>query len=325
MTSGSLEFTVSRSANPATDAERESILAEPGFGKYFTDHMVSIDYDGRARAGTTRASSRTARSSWTRRRSCCTTRRKCSKGSRLTAGRTGRSCRFAPRPTPPGCGRRRGGWRFPNCPTSCSSNRCVSSSPSTTPGCPRAGGEEALYLRPFVFATEPGLGVRPAKQYRYLLIASPAGAYFKGGINPVTVWVSTEYVRASPGGTGAAKFGGNYAASLLAQAEAADQRLRPGGVAGRRRAPLRRRDGRDEHLLRVRQRRVGAAGHAGAVRLAAARHHAGFVAAVGHRRRIRRRGTQDRHRRVAEEGRRRARSPRCSPAAPPRSSRRSRR
>ena len=83
-------------------------------------------------------------------------------------------------------------------------------------------GKTALYLRPFIFATEPGLGVRPANEYRYLLIASPAGAYFKGGINPVNVWVSTEYVRASPGGTGAAKFGGNYAASLLAQAQAAE-------------------------------------------------------------------------------------------------------
>ncbi|EUA65569.1 branched-chain-amino-acid aminotransferase [Mycobacterium xenopi 4042] len=62
---------------------------------------------------------------------------------------------------------------------------------------PSAGGEESLYLRPFIFATEPGLGVRPAKQYRYLVIASPAGAYFKHGIRPVTVWVSTEYVRAA--------------------------------------------------------------------------------------------------------------------------------
>jgi branched-chain amino acid aminotransferase len=87
---------------------------------------------------------------------------------------------------------------------------------------PAAGGEESLYLRPFIFATEPGLGVRPANEYRYMVIGGPAGAYFKGGIRPVSVWLSTEYVRASPGGTGAAKFGGNYAASLLAQAEAAD-------------------------------------------------------------------------------------------------------
>ena len=85
-----------------------------------------------------------------------------------------------------------------------------------------SGGEEALYLRPFIFATEPGLGVRPRPRYRYLVIASPAGAYFPRGIKPVTVWLSTEYVRACPGGTGAAKFGGNYAASLLAQAQAAD-------------------------------------------------------------------------------------------------------
>lgn len=88
---------------------------------------------------------------------------------------------------------------------------------------PPAGGEASLYLRPFVFATEPGLGVRPATEYRYMVIGSPAGAYFKGGVTPVSVWLSTEYVRASPGGTGAAKFGGNYAASLLAQAEAAEQ------------------------------------------------------------------------------------------------------
>ncbi len=87
---------------------------------------------------------------------------------------------------------------------------------------PAAGGEASLYLRPFLFSTEAGLGVRPASEYRYLLIASPAGAYFTGGVRPVSVWLSTEYVRAAPGGTGAAKFAGNYAASLLAQAQAAD-------------------------------------------------------------------------------------------------------
>src|SRR5258706_13901802 len=69
----------------------------------------------------------------------------------------------------------------------------------------------------------PPLKYAPANEYRYLVIASPAGGYFKGGIKRVAVWLSTEYVRASPGGPGAAKFGGNYAASLLAQAEAAEQ------------------------------------------------------------------------------------------------------
>jgi branched-chain amino acid aminotransferase len=68
-----------------------------------------------------------------------------------------------------------------------------------------------------------GLGVRAAKNYQYLVIASPAGPYFPGGLKPVSVWLSTEYVRASPGGTGAAKFAGNYAASLVAQQQAADK------------------------------------------------------------------------------------------------------
>lgn len=83
-----------------------------------------------------------------------------------------------------------------------------------------ADPEKSLYLRPFMFATEVGLGVRPADEYLYLLIASPAGAYFKGGLQPVTVWLSEDYVRAAPGGTGEAKCAGNYAASLIAQAEA---------------------------------------------------------------------------------------------------------
>ncbi|WP_378739226.1 branched-chain amino acid aminotransferase [Nocardia brasiliensis] len=88
---------------------------------------------------------------------------------------------------------------------------------------PAAGGEESLYLRPFMFATEAGLGVKPASGYKYLLMASPAGAYFPRGVKPVRVWLSTEYVRAAPGGTGEAKVAGNYAASLLAQAEATEK------------------------------------------------------------------------------------------------------
>jgi len=84
-----------------------------------------------------------------------------------------------------------------------------------------AGREKSLYLRPFMISTEIGLGVRPANRYEYLLIASPAGAYFPRGLKPVTVWLSDDYVRAAAGGTGEAKCAGNYAASLLAQAEAA--------------------------------------------------------------------------------------------------------
>jgi branched-chain amino acid aminotransferase len=81
---------------------------------------------------------------------------------------------------------------------------------------------ESLYIRPFMIATEVGLGVRPANKATYLLIATPAGAYFDPS-KAVSVWISTEYVRAVQGGTGEAKCGGNYAASLVAQKAAAKE------------------------------------------------------------------------------------------------------
>jgi branched-chain amino acid aminotransferase len=82
--------------------------------------------------------------------------------------------------------------------------------------------ETSLYLRPFMMATEVGLGVRPACDVTFLVIASPAGSYFAAGRKPVSIWVSEDYTRAAPGGTGAAKTGGNYASSLVAQQEAID-------------------------------------------------------------------------------------------------------
>jgi branched-chain amino acid aminotransferase len=84
--------------------------------------------------------------------------------------------------------------------------------------------DESLYLRPFMISTEIGLGVNsPSRTYRYTLIASPAGPYFPGGITPVSVWLSTEYVRAAPGGTGEVKCAGNYAAAFVAQAQAVER------------------------------------------------------------------------------------------------------
>ncbi len=82
------------------------------------------------------------------------------------------------------------------------------------------GGEKSLYIRPFMFASEKFLGVRPAQHVTFMVITSPAGAYFKGGIKPVSLWLTEEYTRAGRGGMGAAKTGGNYASSLVAQQEA---------------------------------------------------------------------------------------------------------
>ena len=87
---------------------------------------------------------------------------------------------------------------------------------------PDAAGEKSLYLRPFMFASEKFLGVRPAKHVTYMVIASPAGAYFPRGVKPVSIWLSEDYARAGAGGMGAAKTGGNYASSLVAQQEATE-------------------------------------------------------------------------------------------------------
>ena len=86
-----------------------------------------------------------------------------------------------------------------------------------------SAAEHSMYLRPFMYASEVGLGVRPSSEVTFLLIGSPSGSYFPSGVKPVTVWLSEDFSRAAPGGTGEAKTGGNYAGGLLAQAEAAQQ------------------------------------------------------------------------------------------------------
>ncbi len=81
----------------------------------------------------------------------------------------------------------------------------------------------SLYIRPFIIATDPALKLKPSTSYKFIVILSPVGAYYPQGINPVDIYVETEYVRAAPGGTGFAKTSGNYAASMKAQANAADK------------------------------------------------------------------------------------------------------
>ncbi len=83
------------------------------------------------------------------------------------------------------------------------------------------GDGRSLYIRPFMIATEPNLGAHSSTEYKFLIILSPVGAYYESGLNPVSIYVETNYVRAVRGGTGFAKTGGNYAASMIAQDEAA--------------------------------------------------------------------------------------------------------
>jgi branched-chain amino acid aminotransferase len=85
------------------------------------------------------------------------------------------------------------------------------------------GEGESLYIRPFMFATEAAVGVHPASSYKFMIICSPVGAYYPEGVSPVKIWVEDEYVRATPGGTGFTKCGGNYAGSLKAQEKAEEK------------------------------------------------------------------------------------------------------
>ncbi len=78
----------------------------------------------------------------------------------------------------------------------------------------------SLYIRPFTIATEAVLGVKASAEYKFIIIASPSGAYYAEGINPVRIYVEDQYVRATPGGTGYIKCGGNYAASIIASEKA---------------------------------------------------------------------------------------------------------
>lgn len=81
----------------------------------------------------------------------------------------------------------------------------------------------SLYIRPFVIATDPFLGVRPSNTYKFIVILSPVGAYYPEGLNPVKIWIEDEFVRAVKGGIGDAKTGANYVASLKAQVKAHDE------------------------------------------------------------------------------------------------------
>ncbi|MDF0529918.1 branched-chain amino acid aminotransferase [Tsukamurella sp. 8F] len=221
MTTG-LTFAHTPNPTPKSDVERDAILAAPGFGTYFTDHMVSLRWnpeqgwhDGEVVAYgpiTLEPSAVVLHYA-----------QEIFEGLKAYRHEDGTIATFRPEANAARFQRSADRLAIPELPSELFLDSLKELVAVDRAWVPKAGGEESLYLRPFIFADEPGLGVRPANSYRYLLIASPAGAYFPGGVKPVSVWLSREYVRAAPGGTGAAKFGGNYAASLLAQAQAADE------------------------------------------------------------------------------------------------------
>ncbi len=219
---GVLEFVRFPHPSPSTAERRQEILSEPGFGQYFTDHMVSITYtdgvgwhDAKVEPYAPIQIDPAAM--------VLHYGQAIFEGLKAYRQADGSISSFRVDANAARMNRSAERLAMPELPTELFEQSIRELLAVDHEWVPAAGGEESLYLRPFMFATEPALGVRPAKEYRYLLIASPAGAYFPRGVRPVSVWLSREYVRAAPGGTGAAKFAGNYAASLVAQAHAAEQ------------------------------------------------------------------------------------------------------
>ncbi|MFF9072958.1 branched-chain amino acid aminotransferase [Streptomyces sp. NPDC014646] len=210
------------SSNPLSDAEREAILAKPGFGRYFTDHMVTIRWtEGRGwhdgqlvPYGPLSLDPATTVLHYAQ---------EIFEGLKAYRRPDGSVATFRPDANARRFQASARRLAMPELPVETFIEACDLLVQQDKAWVPAHGGEESLYLRPFMIASEVGLGVKPANEYLFVVIASPAGAYFPGGVKPVSIWLSENRVRAVPGGMGDAKTGGNYAASLLAQAEASEK------------------------------------------------------------------------------------------------------
>ena len=218
----STHFDIRLSDNRTPTDERERLLANPGFGQIFTDHMITIRWDRERgwhdarleRYGPLTLDPATAVFHYAQELFEGLKAYRQADGSIVTfrpyanAARFNTSCaRMAMPPIPEETFVR-------------SLELLVDTDRDWVPTQPG----HSLYLRPFMIATQRGLGVNsPSSSYLFIVIASPSAAYFTGGVKPVSVWLSEDYTRAAPGGTGAAKCGGNYAAAFVAQAQAVQE------------------------------------------------------------------------------------------------------
>ncbi|MFV8380783.1 branched-chain amino acid aminotransferase [Corynebacterium hindlerae] len=217
-----LNFRIEKTSAPTPEAEVAKILENPGFGKAFTDHMVTIDWN--AEEGWHNAAVVPyAPLQMDPAATVFHYGQAIFEGLKAYRQPDGSIATFRPEANAKRMQDSARRMAMPELPVADFIEAVRQLVDIDQIWVPAAGGEEALYLRPFMISTEVSLGVHPANAYKFMVIASPAGAYFSGGIKPVSVWLCEDYVRAAPGGTGAAKFAGNYAASLLAQAQAVEK------------------------------------------------------------------------------------------------------
>jgi branched-chain amino acid aminotransferase len=213
-----MKFSIEPNTNPTDPAHRAALLTDPGFGRVFTDHMVSITYkdgigwhDAKVTArGPITLDPATAVLHYAQ---------EIFEGMKAYRLADGQMALFRPEANAARFNRSAQRLAMPQLPPEIFLESVRHLVDIDRDWFPEVEGG-SIYLRPFMFASEVFLGVRPSLEYQYMVIASSAGGYFKSGAPAIKIWVSENYTRAAPGGTGAAKCGGNYAASLVAQSEA---------------------------------------------------------------------------------------------------------
>ncbi len=221
-----MEISTTPSSAPVSDERLAEILANPGFGLYFTDHMFTVEWtpdagwhDARIEPyGPLTLDPATAVLHYAQ---------ETFEGMKAYRHTDGSIWSFRPEENAARMVRSSHRLAFPVLEVDDFVHAVDALVTADQRWVPRvddlSAGEKSLYVRPFMIATEKFLGVRPSQHVTFMVIASPAGAYFKGGVKPVTLWLTEEYTRAGRGGMGAAKTGGNYASSLVAQQEAIAQ------------------------------------------------------------------------------------------------------
>jgi branched-chain amino acid aminotransferase len=214
-----IEFGLHPTSAPVPAAERERLLAKPGFGRVFTDHMVTIRWsvdrgwhDARLEPyGPLTLDPATAVFHYAQ---------EIFEGLKAYRQASGPIVAFRPQANAARFNRSAVRMAMPELPEAAFVRAIELLVTQDRDWVPVDEGH-SLYLRPFMIATNPGLGVsKPSPTYQFTVIASPAGSYFEGELRPVSVWLAEEFTRAAPGGTGAAKTGGNYAAAFAGQLQA---------------------------------------------------------------------------------------------------------
>ncbi len=214
------EFKLKPSASPKSASERVAIMKQLGFGRVFTEHMVTVRYaDGAWQQGELVPYGPLSLDPAA---SVLHYGQAIFEGFKAYRQQGGGIATFRPEANARRFAASARRLAMPELPVEtfvAAADVLISQEREWVP--PGAG--ESLYLRPLLIATEAALGVRPAKEYLFLLFGSPSGAYFPQGVKPLSVWLCKDFVRAAPGGTGEAKCAGNYAASLVAQQKAIDE------------------------------------------------------------------------------------------------------